>query len=77
MKFQKGQKYELNQSQKDYYDSIDDGKGNPCIGYHYALAVNTGDYYICDCWIVSKSGAVHPGLNNSPVPVNRDSIALR
>lgn len=72
--FEEGKVYELSQDWKDYYDEQNDGSGNFCIGYHYAKPVHTGDYSICDCWIVNKEGEIHPGFNVSPVPVNRDSI---
>lgn len=74
MKWKKGQKYELTQPWKDHYDGCDDGEGNPCVGYHYAKAAHTGEFAICDCWIVNDRGRVHPGFCNSPVPVNHNSV---
>lgn len=74
VKFEKGKKYKLMPEQQEYFDSIDDGKGNPCVGYHYAIAAMTGKFYCCDCWIVNKEGEVHPGLLNSPVPVRADHL---
>ena len=70
----KNKLYKLIPSFCKLYDQADDGKGNACIGYHYAKPIYTGDYNLCECWIVNKEGKVHPFFKNSPVPVNRDSI---
>jgi hypothetical protein len=69
VKFEKGKKYKLTPEIAEYYDSVDDGEDNPCIGYHYAIANGTGKFHGCDCWIVNEAGEVHPGLSESPVPV--------
>jgi len=34
----------------------------------------TDGCYIADCWIVNEAGEVHPGYNDSPVPVRFDDI---
>ena len=39
-------------------------------GYGYAQAYGQCDgMTISDCWIVNKEGDIHPGMDESPVPV--------
>jgi hypothetical protein len=40
---------------------------------HYKPA-NTGDFEICDCWVVDANGRIHPGYNVSPVPVHWSNL---
>lgn len=37
-------------------------------------SINTGDYYISDCWVCNRYGDIHPEYNCSPVPVHVDSL---
>lgn len=32
------------------------------------------DGYCCDCWVCDAEGNIHPGYDNSPVPVHEDKI---
>lgn len=66
-RFQTGVTYPL----KDP-ESYDDEYGQ---GYAYAQSYGNCDgMIITDCWIVDKDGNIHPGMDESPVPVHIDDV---
>ncbi len=54
---------------------FDDAFGS---GYGYAALVDRGpiptECWAHDAWIVNAQGEVHPGLDESPVPIRLDEI---
>lgn len=42
--------------------------------YNYLVPVRTGNFVICDCWVVNKEGYTHPRYNVSPVPIDEDVL---
>lgn len=43
-------------------------------GYNYLIPVDTGNYWMIDCWIVNEKGEKHPGYNIAPVPVTTSNL---
>jgi len=42
--------------------------------YDCYIPCSTGNWAICDCWIVNEKGKVHPGLNACGVPICREAL---
>ena len=34
----------------------------------------TGDFWLCDCWVVDSEGRQHPGIDRSAVPVRKGCL---
>ncbi len=67
MSFESGRTYPLVDPER-----YDDEYGE---GYAFAKAVEGSDgCYVTDCWIIDRSGNVHPGLAESPVPIRYDDV---
>lgn len=67
-RFEAGQKYKLTQQKSEEIDSLDERY----LNYHYVIAISTGEFSVCDCWIVDEDGQAHPEL--SPIPIRAESI---
>lgn len=45
--------------------------------FKYMVPVESGKFWIVDCWIVNESGAVHPDYSVAGIPVHtRNMIAI-
>lgn len=62
------------------YRSIDKDSGNPkpydseTPEYDCYQPTMTGDFYLCDCWVVDSKGNRHPGYSAAAVPVLRGCL---
>jgi hypothetical protein len=58
------------------YTHIDGPYDDDRPEYSYLLPAHddNGIYQIVDCWIVDRTGHIHPGYNVSPVPIAVSSI---
>ena len=53
-------------------DHYDDEYGE---GFDHVETYGDSDgSYITDCWVVNSDGDVHPGYENSPVPIRFDRV---
>lgn len=68
MTFVSGRTYPLLDPER--YDDEDHG-----TGYAFAKAAEGADgCFIADCWIVNERGEIHPGYEESPVPIRYDDV---
>ena len=62
------------------YRSIDEDSGNPkpydseAPEYDSYRPTMTGNFYLCDCWVVDSKGNRHPGYSEDAVPVRRECL---
>lgn len=42
--------------------------------YTFLIPVDSGNFYLCDCWIVDRNGNKHPGYSVCPVPIRTEGM---
>jgi hypothetical protein len=67
--FETGMSYQLK-----YPTSYDDEFGEGYTRVETYGKIECEGMYIVDCWVVNEQGEIHPGMTESPVPVNFNDV---